>query len=67
MVNPQKPILYALLALAIVWAFASLSFPFGWDQGIFAWVGSTIVDGGLPYRDAWDIKGPLTYYVYAAA
>ena len=67
MVNPQKPILYALLALAIVWALASLSFPFGWDQGIFAWVGNTVVDGGLPYRDAWDIKGPLTYYVYGTA
>ena len=67
MVNPQKPILYAILAPAIVWALASLSFPFGWDQGIFAWVGNTIVDGGLPYRDAWDIKGPLTYYVYGAA
>lgn len=45
----------------------SFSYPFGWDQGLFAWVGGVVANGGLPYRDAWDIKGPLLYYVYALA
>jgi hypothetical protein len=54
-------------ALAGAWVVMSFTYPFGWDQGLFAWVGDAIVRGGLPYRDAWDFKGPLLYYVYALA
>ncbi len=53
-----------LLVLVLI---AMLSWPFGWDQGLFAWVGDEITRGGLPYRDAWDIKGPLTHYTFALA
>ena len=45
---------------------ASLTWPLGWDQGVYAWVGDTILRGGLPYRDAIDWKGPLTYLPFAA-
>lgn len=55
------------VALVLVWAAASVTWPFGWDQGILASVGSVINAGGLPFRDAWDIKGPIAYYVYALA
>ena len=58
---------FGLAALAAVWATASLSWPFGWDQGILSWVEDVIHQGGMPYRDAWDIKGPLAYYLYALA
>lgn len=59
----------AVLAVAFVlaWAVASLGWPFGLDQGIFAWVGDTILRGGWPYRDAWEIKGPATHFLYALA
>ena len=60
-------LLRALLALAFLWATASLWFPFGWDHGIMAAVGDVIVRGGMPYRDAWDMKGPLAFYVFAMA
>lgn len=63
----ERWVLGATVALVLAWAFASLTWPFGWDQGIFAWVGETITRGGMPYRDAWDIKGPLPYYTYALA
>jgi hypothetical protein len=33
---------------------------------VFLWVGETIRSGGLPYRDAWDVKGPLAYLPFAA-
>ena len=46
---------------------ASLWFPFGWDHGMMAEVGQTYLKGNLPYRDAWDIKGPFAYVVFAAA
>ncbi len=46
-------------------AAGSLFYPFGRDQGIFAWVADQIVAGGVPFRDAWDQKGPATHYTYA--
>jgi hypothetical protein len=51
----------------IGWAFASIWYPMGYDQGIMASVGDAIIRGGLPYRDAFDMKGPLTFYVFALA
>ena len=43
----------------------SLWWPLGPDQGTYAWVADVIRDGGLPYEDAWDIKGPGTHYTVA--
>jgi 4-amino-4-deoxy-L-arabinose transferase-like glycosyltransferase len=54
-----------LAVLAVLYAAMSLRWPFHWDHGIFAWIAETIVHGGLPYRDAWDVKGPLTFYTFA--
>lgn len=60
------PATYWLLAFLLVLLLPPmLTGPFGADQGIFAYVGQTILQGGAPYRDAWDIKGPLVYLVYA--
>ncbi|MGH7823440.1 MAG: ArnT family glycosyltransferase [Candidatus Binatia bacterium] len=53
--------------LILVFGIASIWFPFGWDQGIHASVGDVIVRGGMPYRDAWDVKGPLGHYLFALA
>jgi hypothetical protein len=44
-----------------------MDFGYGRDQGIFAVVGQTIRDGGVPYRDAWDFKPPGIYFLYALA
>jgi len=54
-----------MLAAFGVVAVGSLFYPFGRDQGIFAWVGDQILAGGVPFRDAWDQKGPATHYTYA--
>lgn len=37
------------------------------DSGIFAYTGRVIVEGGLPYVDAWDNKLPGVFYIDAAA
>jgi hypothetical protein len=58
--------LVGLAAVVASWAICSLWWPFGWDQGCFAYVGDVINHGGMPYRDAWDPKGPLAFYVFAA-
>lgn len=44
-----------------------LLFPFGPDQGIFAYIAHTILHGGFPYVDAWDQKPPAIYLLYAIA
>ena len=51
--------------LTLLWSIASFWVPLGWDQGFFASVGDVILRGGMPYRDAWEIKGPLIYYGFA--
>jgi len=49
------------------WAALYLAWPFAMDHGAFAWVADVIRAGGLPYRDAWEVKGPLVYYLVALA
>ena len=56
----------AFACLTIVTA-ASLWWPMGRDQGVYAWVGSVIVRGGASYVDAWEVKGPATHLIYALA
>src|SRR6187551_1979283 len=44
-----------------------LVFSFGRDQGIYAVVAESVLQGKVPYRDAWDFKPPGIFFVYAAA
>lgn len=30
------------------------------DQSAYNWIARTITEGGMPYVDAWDVKGPAT-------
>lgn len=58
----------ALVAVIGAWWIAyQLARPMEVDQGVFVWAGDVIRHGGLMYRDAWDVKGPLVYYLAAAA
>lgn len=36
------------------------------DEAVSACAANAILDGGIPYRDAVDHRGPVTYYAYAA-
>jgi hypothetical protein len=58
----------AALALAgIAFGAVSLTFPFGRDQGVFHYVGRELaLRGAMPYRDAYDHKGPLLYVIHAS-
>jgi hypothetical protein len=53
--------------IAVYAALGSLTWPVGDDQALFSYVSRVILSGGVAYRDAWDIKGPLTHYTYALA
>lgn len=37
------------------------------DTSVFLTMGTAFTDGALPYRDYFDHKGPLLYYIYAIA
>lgn len=35
------------------------------DSGVFLYLGSQILNGDIPYKDIWDHKPPLIYYINA--
>lgn len=35
------------------------------DEGYYLTIGQNIVEGGLPYRELWDNKGPILYFIFA--
>jgi hypothetical protein len=56
----------ALACVLLAVRLPSLVQPMGADEGLYAYVGERILDGGLPYRDAWDQKPPAIHVAYAA-
>ncbi|WP_438004897.1 glycosyltransferase family 39 protein [Sorangium sp. So ce321] len=44
-----------------------LTYGYGRDQGIYAMVARAVLDGGMPYRDAFDFKPPGIFLIYAVA
>ncbi|MEL6134301.1 MAG: glycosyltransferase family 39 protein, partial [Bacteroidota bacterium] len=67
--NRIRPLylLYVALGLTLLLRLVTLTAPF-WnlDEAVSALIGDVITEGGLPYRDGVDHRGPLTYYIYAA-
>ncbi len=61
----DRAILIAILLGIAVLGLPIVALPFGRDQAIFAVVGKIIVEGGVPYRDALDLKPPGIHLVYA--
>ena len=59
-------LLLALSAIALL-GLPSILYPFHPDQAMFAYIGDRWLHGGLPYRDAWDVKPPGIFALYAAA
>ena len=53
-----------VLSLVLRLPYAGTMF-FSVDEAVSAVAGQAIWEGGLPYRDAVDHRGPLTYYAYA--
>ena len=58
-------LLLALACVLLIVRLPSLVQPMGGDEGLYAYVGERILDGGVPYRDAWDQKPPGIHFAYA--
>jgi hypothetical protein len=56
---------WVLLTVLLALRLASLAQPAGADQGLYAYVGQRILQGDVPYRDAWDQKPPGIHATYA--
>jgi hypothetical protein len=55
---------FELLVCAII-LLPSLLYPLARDQGLFSYAGQVILDGGQPYQNVYDQKGPATHYTFA--
>jgi hypothetical protein len=57
---------FLLVVLAVLTPVSPLYQPMpARDQGVYLYAGQQILDGSIPYRDVWDHKGPLIYYINA--
>ncbi len=59
--------LLGIVALYVLLRWNLIDIPLERDEGTFGYLGQVINDGGLPYRDAFDMKPPVTFYLYAWA
>lgn len=67
-VVPGGRVIAGLSAVAIVLSLLLLlTFGYGRDQGIYAMVARIMLDGGMPYRDAFDFKPPGIFLFFALA
>jgi hypothetical protein len=57
----------AIVSFTTLCGSVSLIYPFGRDQGNYAYAGWVLLDGGAPYRDVFMFKPPMTAAVHAAA
>lgn len=57
--------LATIMALSVALRLAFIDEPFERDEGFYSAIGLQILDGGVPYRDGVDQKGPLVFYLYA--
>ena len=56
-----------ILGLSCLVLAPTVLYPWGRDQGMFAYAGHLVRGGAVPFRDFWDTKPPAIYYVYALA
>jgi len=64
---PERGVVLAAVLLAAYCALQIVLLRFGRDQGIYAVVANAVLDGGMPYREAWDFKPPGIFVVYTLA
>lgn len=60
------PVLFAcLVSIVLIPGLPALNEIPSRDSGVFLYVGAQILDGKIPYRDVWDHKPPVIYYLNA--
>lgn len=65
MLKNESMNIYGYLIISAVLLLPTIAFPISSDMSVFMHGGSIIADGGILYKDFFDIKPPLIYYIYA--
>jgi hypothetical protein len=60
----DRVVRFALFASIAFFCVQILSFGYGRDQGIYALVARSVLEGDMPYRDVFDFKPPGIYLIY---
>lgn len=67
--NSSETIYYIFLGIILtaisLLRYKLVGIPLERDEGEYAYMGSRILDGVLPYKDAYNMKLPGTYFMYA--
>ncbi len=64
--NKQLVFIFILVLIAgIILGSASLMYPFGRDQGIYAYAGQLLLQGKIDYKYVFDLKPPGVHFVFA--
>jgi 4-amino-4-deoxy-L-arabinose transferase-like glycosyltransferase len=56
-----------LFGLFLVLGAPNLVYPFGTDQGEYAYIAQRMLDGQVIYRDVFNVKPPVTHLIHALA
>ncbi len=62
-----RPSILSIIGFAVLCGSVSLIYPFGRDQGNYAYAGWVLLEGGMPYRDVFVFKPPMTVVVHGLA
>ncbi len=62
-VDNAAMLMFFLLFIGVV--IVQFTWPLNCDNGAYYWMGTVLLEGGEPYIDYWDIKGPIIGYIYA--
>jgi hypothetical protein len=60
-------VLFAAVVAFVLVRVPLVSVPLERDEGEYAYIAQRLLEGEIPYRDAFDQKPPATFFVYAAA
>ena len=65
MLKSKSMNIYGYLVISAVLLLPTIAFPISSDMSVFMHGGSVIADGGILFKDFFDIKPPLIYYIFA--
>ncbi|MFN3195209.1 MAG: glycosyltransferase family 39 protein [Chlorobiota bacterium] len=65
MLKSKSMNIYGYLIISAVLLLPTIAFPISSDMSVFMHGGSIIADGGVLFKDFFDIKPPLIYYIFS--
>jgi hypothetical protein len=65
--NRDRALGLCIVAFTALCGSVSLIYPFGRDQGSYGYAGWVVLEGGVPYRDVFVLKPPMTVFVHSLA